>query len=301
MTLLTAGLQEIAPGLIKTHESMKNYTSLHIGGPADYLVSPRGIDQLKALLRFSRREFVPFFILGGGTNLLVSDRGIRGIVVKLEKPFKEVQFNGTQVTVGAGISLPLLALRAAQQGLSGLEFAGGIPGTLGGAVVINAGAYGNCMADVVRSVTVITWEGEVLEIQAEQLDFSYRCSGLLKSNCIVLVARLELVSGDTQKIRERMEGFLAQRRVKHPTEPSAGSVFKNLPEESAGRLIQGAGCKGFRVGDAQVSPRHANFIVNLGSATFKDYLKVIMIVRERVFEKYNVWLNPEINMVGEES
>ena len=301
MTQLTAGLQEIAPGVIKTQEPMKNHTSLHIGGPADYLVTPQGINQLKGLLRFSRREVVPFFILGGGTNLLVSDKGIRGVVVKLEKPFKEIQFDGSKVTVGAGTSLPLLAIRAAQQGLSGLEFAGGIPGTLGGAVGINAGAYGNCMADVVCSVTVLTWEGEVLEIEAEQLDFSYRCSGLLKKNWIVLEARLKLVPGDSNGIRERMEGFLAQRRAKHPTEPSAGSVFKNLPEQPAGSLIEGAGCKGLRVGDAQVSPRHANFIVNLGSATFQDYMKVIIMVRGRVFEKYGVWLNPEINMVGEES
>ena len=301
MIQLTAGLQEIVPGGIKTQEPMKNHTSLHIGGPADYLAVPREINQLKALLRFSQREFVPFFILGGGTNLLVSDRGIRGVVVKLDKNFKEIRFDGTRVTVGAGTSLPLLALKAAQQGLSGLEFAGGIPGTLGGAVGINAGAYGNCMADVVRSLKVITWEGEIIEFQAQQLDFSYRCSGLLKKNCIVLEASLELVPGNPEEIRERMEGFLSQRRSKHPTEPSAGSVFKNLPNKPAGRLIEGAGCKGLRVGDAQVSLRHANFIVNLGAATYRDYLKVIAMVRERVYKEYNVWLNPEINMVGEES
>ncbi len=301
MTQLAVGLQEIAPGIIKTQEPMRNHTSLHIGGPADYLVVPQGIDQLKALLHFSRKEFVPLFILGGGTNLLVSDKGIRGIVVKLDEPFKKIEFDGHRVTVGAGLSLPVLAQRAARQGLSGLEFAGGIPGTVGGAVSINAGAYGDCMAIVICSVTVLTWEGEVLEVPAHQLEFSYRCSGLLKKNWIVLESHLELVPGDPIAIRERMEGFLAQRRAKHPTEPSAGSVFKNLPEEPAGRLIEGANCKGLRVGDAQVSNKHANFIVNLGRATFKDYLKVILTVQKRVFEKYGVWLNPEINMVGEES
>lgn len=298
---LLEGIKEITSGDIKIQEPMKNHTSLRIGGPADFLVIPNNIREARDLLLFCRKEFIPLFVFGGGTNLLVSDKGIRGIALKLEKPFRTIDINGSEVTVGAGFPLPLLANYVGQEGLSGLEFAAGIPGTVGGAAGINAGAYGNCMAEIITGVKVLTWEGEMRVIPADEISFSYRYTSLLEENWIILETRFRLVPGDHDKIKRRTEELLSLRRRNHPIEPSAGSVFKNPLGESAGRLIEMAGCKGLRVGDAQVSLKHANFIVNLGNAQFVDYVKVITAVRKKVFAKCGIWLDPEINLVGEES
>ncbi len=298
---LAAGIKEISCSTLKTKEPMSSHTSLKIGGPADYFIIPGGSEELKELLCFCRNEFIPLFVFSGGTNILVSDKGIRGLAVKLNKAFKNIDINGSRVTVGAGMPLPMLAARTVQEGLSGLEFAAGIPGAVGGAVVINAGAYGNCMAELISKVKVLTWQGEIKVIFSNELDFDYRHSSLLRKNWIVLEVELELVRGEYISIKQRMEELLNYRRKNHPTQPSAGSVFRNPPGESAGRLIERAGCKGLRIGDAQVSQKHANFIINLGRARAVDYLEVITRVRKRVYEEFGFMLEPEINIVGEES
>lgn len=298
---IAPGLKEKVRSEIKTQEPMGRHTSLGIGGPADFLVIPRDIQEIKDLLQFCRKEFIPFFVFGGGTNLLVSHRGIRGLAVKLERPLGQIKIKGPRVVAGAGVSLPRLASRVAREGLSGLEFAAGIPGSAGGAAVINAGAYGSCLGDTLRQLKVLTWQGETTTVKREELGLAYRCSRLMQESWIVLEVELELVPGEPERIRKRMDHFLDLRKEKHPTGPSAGSVFRNPGGHHAGRLIEGAGCKGLRVGDAQVSHRHANFIVNLGSASFKDYLEVMNRVRARVQESSGLWLEPEINIVGEES
>ncbi len=298
---LEAGIKEISCSTLKIKEPMANHTSLKIGGPADYFIVPGEEEELKELLHFCRNEFIPFFVFSGGTNILVSDKGIRGLAVKIGEAFKFSDISGSRITAGAGMPLPVLAARAAREGLSGLEFAAGIPGAVGGAVLINAGAYGNCMADLIRRVKVLTWQGEIKIINYDELNFGYRHSSLIRENWIVLEAEMKLVRGEYISIKQKMEKLLSQRRKNHPVQPSAGSVFRNPLEESAGRLIERSGCKGLRVGDAQVSHKHANFIINLGRARATDYLEVITRVRERVFEEFGVMLEPEINMVGEES
>lgn len=296
------GLQEvISSSSFMVDEPMKNHTSLKIGGPADYFIIPQNPEEIRKLLAFTRKEFIPLFVFGGGTNLLVSDKGIRGITVKINKPFRTLNIKGTRLKAGAGFPLPQLALKAARAGLSGLEFAGGIPGNSGGAAIINAGAYGNSMADIITSIKVLTWQGEERVIPARELEFGYRHSNLLRENWIVMEISLRLVEGDYGKIRSRMEELLEHRRQNHPQEPSAGSVFRNPPGEHAGKLIEGAGCKGLGVGDARVSHRHANFIVNLGNSSYTDYLKVINMVRDRVHQKFGIFLEPEISIVGEDS
>jgi len=295
------GIEELVSGPFMMKEPMKHHTSLKIGGPADYLIIPQSQEELEKLLLFSRNEFIPFFIMGAGTNLLVSDKGIRGLTVKLEKPFRHIRFDRERVTVGAGASLPMLSIKASRAGLSGLEFAAGIPGTAGAAAIINAGAYGSSMSDIISSIKVLTWQGEIKIISSRELEFNYRYSSLLEESWIVLEIGLDLVEGDYNKIKSRMEELLEHRRLNHPIEPSAGSVFRNPQGKSAGKLIEEAGCKGLRVGDAQVSTKHANFIVNLGNSRYIDYLEVIKKVREKVKNKFGVLLELELNMVGEDS
>ncbi|RQD74138.1 MAG: UDP-N-acetylmuramate dehydrogenase [Candidatus Syntrophonatronum acetioxidans] len=283
------------------NEPMKNHTSLKMGGPADYLIIPQNQEELVKLLLFSRKEFIPFFIFGAGTNLLVSDKGIRGLAVKMDKSFRTLSFERSQIRAGAGLPLPMLSAKAARAGLSGMEFAAGIPGTTGAAAVINAGAYGNSMSDIITSIKVLTWQGEIRTINSREMQFGYRYSSLLEESWIVLEVQLALVEGDYSNIKSRMEEFLEHRRLNHPVEPSAGSVFRNPPGNSAGKLIEEAGCKGLRVGDAQVSNRHANFIINLGTASCIDYLEVIKIIREKVKSKFGILLELELSLVGEES
>lgn len=301
MTLspLADELRRIVRNEVRVREPMARHTSFRIGGPAELFVTVASAEELAELLRLARKKGVPIFFLGNGTNLLVSDEGVPGLVITLGDEFKGIIAAGTEVRVGAAENLARLAHRVAEMGLSGLEFASTIPGTVGGALVMNAGAYGGSMDQVVREVRVMSSEG-VSEVWPEaEIGFGYRASRLQGSGAIVIGASLTLSPGQPEEIKKLMADFQQRRRVSQPLNwPNAGSIFKNPPGLFAGRLIDEAGCKGLREGGAQVSPLHANFIVNLGTATAKDVLTLMARVRETVFSRHGIVLEPEIKIWG---
>lgn len=285
---------------IKRNEPMSVHTSWKIGGPADYFLTPANLNELVEAVRYCSQNKLPLTIIGNGSNLLVRDGGIRGLVVEIGEPFNYLRWQGTAVKAGAGTLMPYLARSAARKGLSGLEFAGGIPGTLGGALIMNAGAFGSYIGGVVREVTVVRGDGAVSSLPSAALEFGYRTSSLSREG-IIVEATLELAEGDSGELEEMVDYYLSERRRRHPQLPSAGSVFRNLPEQPAGRLIEAAGGKGMRIGAAQVSEQHANFIVNLGGATASDVLTLIKKIRQMVKEKFDVDLHPEVRVIGEEN
>ncbi|MCD7746153.1 MAG: UDP-N-acetylmuramate dehydrogenase [Lachnospiraceae bacterium] len=299
LTMLREAAQE---DCVRERESMKKHTTFRIGGPADYFAAPTTVEGVCGVVRLCRRLGVPFYVIGNGSNLLVSDQGYRGVVLQLYKNFSElvVDQDSHLLSAASGAMLSVLAKRAMEAGLTGLEFASGIPGTLGGAVVMNAGAYGGEMKDVLVSVTVLTAEGEIREIPASELSLGYRRSVVPANGWIVLGAKLALKEGDPEQIRSRMEELKLQRVSKQPLDvPSAGSTFKRPEGYFAGKLIMDAGLKGYRVGDAQVSEKHCGFVVNRGEATAADVRKLIADVQERVKDRFGVTLEPEIKMIGE--
>lgn len=282
------------------NEPMKNHTSFRIGGNADVLVLPKTVKQLRQVLELAKENAVPFCVIGNGSNLLVSDRGIRGIVIQIYRNMSQVSIDGTTVTAQAGILLSRLAKEAAARTLTGLEFAAGIPGTLGGAVVMNAGAYGPEMKDVVTQVTYLDEAAEVRSIAVESCGFGYRTSRFSDNNCIVLEAQMELAQGVLEDIRAKMEDLGQRRSSKQPLElPSAGSTFKRPAGDFAGRLIEEAGLKGFQIGGAAVSEKHSGFVVNLGGATAGDVRALIAYVQRTVKEKFDILLEPEVKMLGD--
>lgn len=282
------------------NEPMKNHTSFRIGGNADVLVLPKTVKQLRQVLELAKENVVPFCVIGNGSNLLVSDRGIRGIVIQIYRNMSQVSIDGTTVTAQAGILLSRLAKEAAARTLTGLEFAAGIPGTLGGAVVMNAGAYGPEMKDVVTQVTYLDEAAEVRSIAVESCGFGYRTSRFSDNNCIVLEAQMELAQGVLEDIRAKMEDLGQRRSSKQPLElPSAGSTFKRPAGDFAGRLIEEAGLKGFQIGGAAVSEKHSGFVVNLGGATAGDVRALIAHVQRTVKEKFDILLEPEVKMLGD--
>ncbi|MBA7491970.1 UDP-N-acetylenolpyruvoylglucosamine reductase [subsurface metagenome] len=280
-------------------EPMRKHTSFRIGGPAEALIIPNNEEDLRQLLGLASQNSIPVTIIGAGTNLLVSDHGIAGIVIKMTDCFSNIDISEQQVIAGAGCSLPTLSRLTADGGLTGLEFAVGIPGALGGAVVINAGAHGAAIGNFVTAVKVINFRGEPAELTKDNLNFGYRKSELQNKDMILLSVTLELEKGNAGEIKEKMREYLQQRRAKQPLNlPSAGSIFKNPEGDYAGRLIEACGCKGMSIGDAQVSELHANFIVNKGNATAQDVLRLMNNVRKIVFKKYGIKLEPEINIIG---
>ncbi len=282
------------------NEPMKNHTTFRIGGNADALVLPQSVTELRQVLELAKEHAVPVCIIGNGSNLLVSDRGIRGIVIQIYRNMSQVTFDGTTVTAQAGILLSRLAKEAAARTLSGLEFAAGIPGTLGGAVTMNAGAYGPEMKDVVTQVTYLDETAEVRRIAVESCGFGYRTSRFADKNCIVLETQMELAQGNAEEIRAKMEDLAQRRSSKQPLElPSAGSTFKRPPGDFAGRLIEEAGLKGFQIGGAAVSEKHSGFVVNMGGATAVDVRSLIAHIQCVVREKFDIVLEPEIKMVGD--
>ena len=294
--------QEMGPRLqcgVKKNEPMLLHTSWQVGGPAEYFLAPVDLSDLAEIVSYSSRFGLPLFVFGNGTNLLVRDGGIRGLVVQVGSSFHYVRRKGSRLTAGAGTPMPYLARFAAGNGLAGLEFAGGIPGTLAGALIMNAGAFGNYIGNVVQRVTVVCSDGESRSLGREELQFGYRHSNLAGKG-IIVEAELALWKGDPAELESRVDIFLAERRRRHPRLPSAGSVFRNLPGRPAGRLIEAAGCKGMRVGGAQVAEQHANFIINRGDATASDILNLIERVRRLVKDKFNVELKLEVMIVGEE-
>ena len=281
-------------------EPMKNHTTFRIGGPADALALPKTPEEVAEVVRFCHEHAQPYYVLGNGSNLLVSDEGYRGIVLQLYRNFNDIQVNGEMITVQSGAMLAAVARTAYQNGLTGLEFASGIPGTIGGAVVMNAGAYGGEMKHVLREVTVLTKEGEVLAIPAKALELGYRTSVIPKNGWIVLGAVLQLKKGDPEQILARMEELKEQRITKQPLDlPSAGSTFKRPDGYFAGKLIMDAGLCGFTVGGAQVSEKHCGFVVNRGDATAADVWELICEVKRRVKEMTGVELEPEVKLLGD--
>lgn len=281
-------------------EPMKNHTTFRIGGPADALALPKTPEEVAEVVHFCHDHAQPYYVLGNGSNLLVSDEGYRGLVLQLYRNFNDIQVNGETITVQSGAMLAAVARTAYQTGLTGLEFASGIPGTIGGAVVMNAGAYGGEMKNVLKEVTVLTKEGEVLVIPAKALELGYRTSVIPKNGWIVLGAVLQLKKGDQEQILARMEELKEQRITKQPLDlPSAGSTFKRPEGYFAGKLIMDAGLRGFTVGGAQVSEKHCGFVVNRGNATAADVWELICEVKRRVKEMTGVELEPEVKLLGD--
>lgn len=279
---------------------MSQHTSFHIGGPADILVIPSSVQGLLQVLELARTWQVPVTVIGNGTNLLVRDKGIRGLIIKLGNAIKEWQVESSRITFSSGLSLAMAAHVALDAGLTGMEFAAGIPGSVGGAIYMNAGAYGGEMKNIVTEVTVLDRQGQTRIIPAGEMCFGYRSSAIQGTENLILAATVQLQPGDPEKITAKMADLAARRRDKQPLElPSAGSTFKRPAGNFAGTLIDKAGLKGFSVGDAQVSVKHAGFIVNTGHASCADVLQLITAVQEKVFASAGIHLEPEVLIIGE--
>ncbi|MCS7253613.1 MAG: UDP-N-acetylmuramate dehydrogenase [Armatimonadota bacterium] len=282
-------------------EPIAFHTTIKVGGPADALVTIHRLDELLRLLSFSREHRLPLFVLGGGSNIIVRDGGIRGIVVRLNGEFTKVSFNGAVVRAGGGASLYRLVNMAADMGLSGLEPVVGVPGTVGGAIVSNAGTAVEFIGDRVLSVHLLGEDGTQIEVDGKAILFGYRYSNVLDFGKFILAATLELKPSSPGRVRKSVEKLLEHRRRTQPINmPSAGCIFKNPPNEHAGKLIDMAKLKGFRCGRAQVSEVHANFIINLGGATAREVIELIEIVRKAVYERFGVMLEYEVQIIGEE-
>ena len=292
-------LKQIIPEkYILSNEPMKKHTTFRIGGPADIFAAPESIEEIEAVCRFAKEEGIPLFVLGNGSNLLVADDGMDGIVLQIYKNYSGIEVNGNELTVKAGTLLSSTSKAALNEELTGFEFAGGIPGTFGGAVVMNAGAYGGEMVQVLKEVKVLTKDGEIKTLKAEELELGYRTSNVLKNEYVVLEGVIALEKGNKEEIKAKMEYALA-RKTKQPLEyPSAGSTFKRPEGYFAGKLIQDAGLKGYQVGDAQVSEKHSGFVINRGNATAADVMQLISDVADKVKEQFGVTMEPEVKRVG---
>lgn len=285
---------------ISKDELMKNHTSFKIGGPADLFVCPTTMDELAYALWICREYDVPYYVIGNGSNLLVSDKGIRGVVIQIYKNLSKIQVNDQVILAESGALLSQIAVTALNHGLGGFEFAHGIPGTLGGALVMNAGAYGGEMKDVTKSVEVLSEDGQFITLNKNDLDFGYRHSSIQVNNYVVVRAALELSFKNPDEIADVMKELAARRREKQPLEfPSAGSAFKRPKGYYAGQLIMESGLRGFQIGDARVSDKHCGFIINTGNASAKDVLALIEHIQNEVYKRFNVMLEPEIKLVGE--
>lgn len=282
----------------KTKEPMAEHTSFKIGGNAEFFVLVKNTEELKAVISLCREIEMPYMLIGNGSNLLVSDSGIKGVVIRLDGDFKKITVDSDTIVAGAGASLTKLCLDAHKHSLTGLEFGYGIPGSVGGAVFMNAGAYGGEMKDVVVSCTHLTPDLEVGTFTADELDFAYRHSVYMKGEYIILSVTLRLKKGDSTEIKECMEELMKKRMDKQPLEyPSAGSVFKRPEGAFAAALIEECGLKGRNVGGAEVSTKHSGFIVNKGGATCKDVLDLVEIIKTEVKEKTGYDLQREIILI----
>ncbi len=280
------------------NELMKNHTSFKIGGPADEFCEAAKTEEIIELIDYAKKKNIPYTVIGNGSNLLVSDKGIRGLVIKIVSNSISLK-KETIIKVDSGAMLSTLSMFALKNSLKGLEFASGIPGTLGGAVFMNAGAYGSEMKNVVKNVTYLE-NGEVKVIEKEDLEFGYRKSFFTNKDVIILSAEIELEKGNYEEIKAYMDDLRKRRTEKQPLlMPSAGSTFKRPEGFFAGKLIEDAGLKGYKVGDAAVSEKHSGFVVNLGNATAKDVRRLIEDIQKTVKEKFDVELETEVKMIGE--
>ena len=283
----------------KFDEPLKRYTAWKIGGLADALIEPKSVEELTGAVEHAREHGVPITVLGGGTNVLIGDGGIRGLTIRLAKSLTNIEIDGLQVTADAGVLYPVLANTTAARGLAGLQFATGIPGTVGGAVYMNAGAYGSETKEVLVWADVFR-DGEIVRMKNEDLGFAYRRSALQDHpDWLVLRANYTLAPGDAEELKAEIKRFRAQRMSGSPSKPSCGSTFKRPPGDFPGRVIEAAGLKGVRIGGIEVSTVHANYLVNLGGGTAHDALALIEHVRETVREKLGVELESEVRVIGE--
>ena len=291
-------LKTVCPDSLKD-EPMKFHTTFKIGGPADYFCEPSNIQELSEILRIVKEENIPYIITGNGSNMLVSDKGIEGVVISISHKFCDIQTMGERICAGAGVLLSVLSKKALSYGLTGLEFASGIPGTLGGAVYMNAGAYGGEMKDIVKSVLFMDSDGITGNVQGDDLCFGYRRSCFTDKDLIILSCEMELKKGVREEIAAKMAELSKRRSSKQPLDmPSAGSVFKRPQGYFAGTLIEQAGLKGVSIGGAEVSKKHAGFIVNKKDATAADVMALIEYIINTVEKKYSVRLEPEIKLIG---
>ena len=283
-----------------TEEAMSQHTTFKIGGPADYFLMPDKGEDVGRVIKICKEKEIPYFILGNGSNLLVGDGGYRGAVIQIYRNMSSVTVEGNEITAQAGALLSAVAAAAKNASLTGFEFAGGIPGTIGGAVVMNAGAYGGEMKDVLTEVTVMNAEGDIFTLPTEELELGYRTSIIKTAGYIVLEAKIRLKEGDPEVIRETMKDLTIRRTTKQPLEyPSAGSTFKRPEGYFAGKLIMDSGLAGYQVGGAQVSEKHCGFVINAGDATARDVRTLMDNVRDIVYKKYGVTLEPEVKFLGE--
>lgn len=299
--VLSGELQALIKGRVSSSEPMSKHTTWRIGGPADLFVNPIGQEDLYKAVEFARKRDIPHFVIGNGSNLLVKDGGVRGMVIKLGRGLAEISVSGNSIKAGAGAMLPELAATARKAGIGGFEFAAGIPGSLGGAVVMNAGALNGCVADVLTSITVLDEHSNFSSMTKEELGFSYRKSVMHRLPLICVETNWSGTYKDKALIEEETKDYLAKRKAAQPQGfPNAGSVFKNPEGDSAGRLIEAAGGKGLRVGDAEIATKHANWILNLGNASAKDVLILIEKARKLVEEKFGISLQREVKLLGED-
>ena len=281
-------------------EPMGKHTTFRAGGKADYLVMPSNEEQVRDLVLLLKKENVPYYVMGNGSNLLVRDQGFKGVIIQIARKMNQIRVEGETIYAQAGALLSKIAAQALGEGLTGFEFASGIPGTLGGAVMMNAGAYGGEMKQVIVNACVLTSAGEIAVIPADLMELGYRTSVFAKNQDIILSAQLKLEYGNEAVIREYMDELKEQRVSKQPLEyPSAGSTFKRPEGYFAGKLIQDAGLRGFQVGGAQVSEKHCGFVINKDHATATDILSLMEQVSDKVEAEFGVRLDPEVKIIGE--
>jgi UDP-N-acetylmuramate dehydrogenase len=281
-------------------EPLKNYTTFRVGGPADALVAVERREQLQEILHYLNKADIPYFVLGRGSNLLVSDKGYHGVILYIGSKMNHINIEGTKLTAQGGALLSSAAKAACRAGLSGLEFAAGIPGTIGGGTVMNAGAYGGECGKVITGVEVVDKNGNIMELDQESMEFGYRTSAIKNKPFIVTKVSMELTPKDPEVIKATMEDLAARRREKQPLEyPSAGSTFMRPQGAYAGELIMKAGLGGFSIGGAQVSEKHCGFIINRDQATAADICHLMTCVQQKVLETFHIKLEPEVIMLGE--
>lgn len=280
---------------VKTNVPMSKYTTFRTGGNADIMICPTTIEELKSVVKFFAEVKIPYYVLGNGSNLLVSDNGIKRPIIFIGKEIAEIEVFENCISARAGAKLSAVARIAAENSLTGFEFAAGIPGTIGGALIMNAGAYGGEMKDVVEAVSFLSPDGEEYIVSGEEMEFGYRTSALSGTDCIILGATLNLKNGNKHEIEEKMSELASKRREKQPLEfPSAGSTFKRPEGYFAGALIESCNLKGKTIGGAQVSEKHAGFIINKGDATTSDIVELIEFVKDTVYSEHGVMLEPEV-------
>lgn len=286
---------------IYLNEPMKNHISFKVGGPADFLLKPKTEYEIKKLIEFLKNENIPYIVIGNGSNLLVKDGGIRGVVIKIADNFNKFEIEDTKVIAQSGALLSFMGKAILNKSLTGFEFAAGIPGTLGGAIAMNAGAYGGEMKDIVKSVRLMDSKGNIIELSNKEMEFEYRRSLISKSDYIVLSAIMELKEGNFDEIKGYMKELTKSRVTKQPLNlPSAGSTFKRPEGHFAAKLIEDSGLKGLTLGGARVSEKHSGFVVNIGDAKAKDIIELINVVKSTVYSKFGVMLEEEVKILGDE-